>query len=156
MSDTYLQNNDVMEQAYVMLYGHRTREEFMDSVREELGQPWVDLHNKLWDKYGKPECGTGRAAYIGKHVVFKVPRNLGGVRANDWEGSLDSSPNMPLAKTRFLNFDLMVIAMEKIAPATTAEIINKLGKVPDFVSSVDMGQVGWNKKGQLVAFDYGH
>ncbi|MDK9789931.1 hypothetical protein [Vibrio sp. D431a] len=144
-----------LDEEEVMIFGHKERDAFMTSIREELGEPWVELHEKLWSKYGQPECGRGRAVYIGKHVVFKAPRNFGGIRANDWEGSVEASEGERLGKTKYINFDLTVIAMEKIKHASVDEIIDKLGFLPDFVASIDSGQVGWNKRGDLVAYDYG-
>lgn len=41
--------------------------------------------------------------------------------------------------------------MEYIEPITSF----KDKKLPDWINSVDGGQVGYNKKGLLLAYDYG-
>lgn len=48
-----------------------------------------------------------------------------------------------------------VVFTEKVDDMSFADIKKMFGRVPDWVSSVDCGQVGVNRKGKLVAYDYG-
>ena len=116
----------------------------------------LELHKLMAAKYGVPEIGTSRAAYMSKTVVFKVPTTLDGFRNNDWEASLISIPDTPIARSRHLpKCDIPVVVMERVQPCIDLqECIDVLGTVPDFVSAVDMAQVGWTRKGRLVAYDY--
>lgn len=136
--------------------------EFIKYIEDEFGVGRVlDLHKSMTGKYGTPKFGTGRATYLSKYCVFKVPVSVDGFRLNDLEGSTISigEPNkigyIPIARSRLILIkDVPIVAMEKVIEADINDIKDKIGKVPDFVSSVDMGQVGFNKKGNLVAFDY--
>lgn len=95
--------------------------------------------------------------------VVKIPRNWDGVADNDWEGSVSNCEEYPqsdyqvqYARTRMIYFmDIPVVFMEHVLDSSSEEIRNKLGREPDWVWSVDGGQVGFNKQGRLVAYDYG-
>lgn len=132
-------------------------EHWIELLRELCGGECelLDLHKRMVAKFGLPEIGTSRAAYMSKTVVFKVPTTPDGFRDNDWEASLISIPDMPIARSRHLpNCDIPVVVMERVQPCGPQEIVDRLGAVPDFVSAVDMAQVGWTRKGRLVAYDY--
>lgn len=135
--------------------------EFLNYVEHIFGSgQLLDIHSFMCKKYGLPKIGTGRVAYISKSVVFKVPIDIDGFRLNDWEASLSSfqagTPyEIPLAKSRhLLGVEIPIVVMEKVQELTLKEIESLFGYIPNFVHSVDMGQVGLNKKGKLVAFDY--
>lgn len=136
--------------------------EMLSYLESEFGKGLIlDLHRKLIDKYGMPKLGTGRATYISKFCVFKLPVTLCGFRLNDWEGSVSSIGKkgtpyyIPIARSKLIFIDdIPIVVMEKVQESSLSEIKSKLGLIPDFVSSVDMGQVGFNHKGQLVAYDY--
>ena len=99
------------------------------------------------------ECGRNRTVFIFKKYVIKLPRNLDGLIDNDWEGSAE---NDIYARAKLVIWkDIPIVLMEKAPFANKKEIINKLGYYPDWVMSIDCGQVGFNSKGKLVAFDYG-
>jgi hypothetical protein len=137
-------------------------EEFLKYVENIFGQgELLDIHKYMCEKYGLPKIGTGRVAYISKKVVFKVPIDIDGFRLNDWEASLVSlhagTPyEIPLAKSRhfFGSQDIPIVVMEKVKEMSLSEIKEMFGEIPSFVSAVDMGQVGLNSRGKLVAFDY--
>lgn len=137
-------------------------EEFLKYVESIFGQgKLLDIHKYMCEKYGLPKIGTGRVAYISKSVVFKVPINIDGFRLNDWEASLvslnEGTPyEIPLAKSRhfFGSQDIPIVVMEKVKEMLLSEIKEMFGEIPSFVSAVDMGQVGLNSRGKLVAFDY--
>lgn len=152
---------DYLMRAY--LQDHFTeKKEMMDFIESEFGTGFLfDLHSKFIDKYGMPKLGTSRATYISKSCVFKIPISLEGFRLNDWEGSLCSIGEegteyyIPLAKSKLLYInDIPVVAMERVIEASLDDIKEKYGFIPDFVSAVDMGQVGFDSKGKLVAYDY--
>lgn len=104
----------------------------------------------LTEKYGQPECGRNRATFISKHCVIKFPLNDNGIADNDWEGSV-SGPE--LAKGRWIEIDGFVcVIQEKLTMLEDFSYKN----LPDWVGSVDGGQVGYDKKGRLKAFDFGY
>lgn len=151
---------DYLMQAYTQQHPTSV-DEWMKQVRSLLDSgTLVDLHQYMSNKYGCPKLGTSRVAYIGKICVFKVPITDSGFRANDWETSLvstapeDSPYYIPLARTRYFKHDIPIVCMERVEEANFDDIEKRLGHIPDFVSAVDMGQVGWTRKGKLVAFDY--
>ena len=95
--------------------------------------------------------------------VVKIPKNMLGIGDNDWEGSVSNSEESigdpsciqyPKTRLAYQN-DIPIVFMEYIAPLTSEEIIDKFGSEPDWVLRVDSGQVGINKNGRLVAYDYG-
>lgn len=137
-----------------------SKEEFISMIEPELkGEcELMSLHLKFCEKYGPPKLGTSRATYIGKKFVFKLPITMAGYGDNDWEGSIGKEGEeyyVPIARSKLLpRVDIPIVVMEKVEEADLDEIIKRFGKLPDFVSIVDSGQVGYNRKGRLVAFDY--
>lgn len=140
-----------------------SEKEFLSMIEPELKgeDELLSLHVKFCKKYGPPKLGTSRATYIGKKFVFKLPITMAGYRDNDWEGSIVSigkegdEYHVPIARSKLLpRVDIPVVVMEKVEETDLDEIIKRFGKLPDFVSIVDSGQVGYNRKGRLVAFDY--
>lgn len=111
--------------------------------------------------------GRNRNVFIlpGK-IVVKIPTCLDGFTDNDWEGSISNLDDDPeeirYARTRLCYYkDVPIVFMEYVEFieyvefATSREIKMTLGHEPDWTYSVDGGQVGFNSKGKLVAFDYG-
>lgn len=107
--------------------------------------------------------GRNRRVYVMRNYVVKVPRNGCGVADNDWEGSVSNSAQYPqsdyqvqFARTRmFVIDDVPVVLMERVEEATSKQIVKRLHHEPQWTWQVDGGQVGFNKRGRLVAFDYG-
>lgn len=139
----------------------KNKQDFLSYVESIFGKGLLlDIHTMMCNKYGLPKIGTGRVTYISKTVVFKVPISDFGFRNNDIEASIlsihENTPyEIPIAYSRHLpNCEIPIVVMEKVKELTLTEIKDKLGEIPSFVSAVDMGQVGLNKKGKLVAFDY--
>lgn len=95
--------------------------------------------------------------------VVKLPRSWDGIADNDWEGSVRNSPehigsefHVQYARTRMAYFEeIPVVFMERVEPLTGDDIRARFGHEPDWVMSVDGGQVGVNPHGRLVAYDYG-
>lgn len=87
---------------------------------------------------------------------------------NDWEGSVFNSDGLKLKdndpvdsciqypKTRLIYHNgIPVLFMEFVEHLNTEGIIERFGNEPRWVWRVDGGQVGANKDGRLVAYDYG-
>jgi hypothetical protein len=121
---------------------------FFDGRRDAGAKAALD---RLTQKYGEPDVGTTRACFISKRCVIKFPINDRGERANDWEGSVSADH---LARGRYITIDGFVcVIQEKL----NVDIWN--GKTykdfPEWVGSIDCGQVGYDSKGNLKAFDFG-
>lgn len=134
---------------------------FINYVESVFGEGLLlNIHKKMCKKYGLPKIGTSRVTYISKSVVFKVPISECGFRNNDLEASIislyeNTEYEIPIAKSRhLLNCEVPIVVMEKVKEMSLSDIKDQYGEMPDFVSAVDMGQVGLTKKGKLVAFDY--
>lgn len=132
-----------------------------DLQHEDDTWPLHDLHERYHKRCTQVHEGRTRNVFdMGKYVV-KIPRNSDGIVDNDWEGSVsdgdDPNPNdVQLARTRLAYWKgIPVVFMEKVSYPSDDEIKQRLGFLPDWTASVDCGQVGFNAKGRLVAYDYG-
>lgn len=118
------------------------------------------LHRRFSTRSQRVFCGRNRNVFdMGRYVV-KIPKNLDGIVDNDWEGSVSNGNDDPheirYARTHLAWVDeLPIVFMEWVEPATSREIIQRLGFEPDWVMSVDCGQVGFARDGRLLAYDYG-
>lgn len=119
--------------------------------------------SKLYERYAKRalgfEYGRNRAVFImGKYVV-KIPRCWDGVADNDWEGSVRHSPHPEEAKyvrTRMVYVDeIPIVFAEYVKPASIKDMKSILGTVPSWTDAIDCQQVGFNREGRLLAYDYG-
>lgn len=107
--------------------------------------------------------GRNREVFLFRGYVVKVPRNWDGVADNDWEGSVSNATCYPqsdwqvqYARTRLVyRQDVPILFMERVLPVSRDEIVGLLGREPAWVGRVDGGQVGFNKQGRLLAYDYG-
>lgn len=115
---------------------------------------------KMQEKYTLLDIGRNRLVFKLKsgNYVLKFPLNEDGVSDNDWEASICSNKNegdideVQWPKTRYIEIEgFICCVMEYIEPITYFE--DKV--LPDWIHSVDGGQVGYNKKGVLLAYDYG-
>lgn len=106
---------------------------------------------RLTKKYGEPKIGTTRACFMSKRYVLKFPINDRGEFCNDWEGSVSADY---LARGRWLEIDGFICVMqERLVEADWDG--KKYSDFPDWVGSVDCGQVGYDRKGVLKAYDFG-
>lgn len=112
------------------------------------------LMNALREKYGEP-IGEGRhrITFESKHVVIKMPKNMGGVFAGPTEyhryKRKDPSERDRLARCRMVTmFDVPVIIMEKLR--TDIDYRTK----PPWAFEYDCGQIGLDKHGHYKAYDY--
>ena len=133
--------------------------EFYD---DELNARALALAQRLMLKYGKCELGRNRLVFHSKFVVVKIPTVHDGIGDNDWEGSVEGGiarsrdydiENVGYPNTRWLELDGFIsVMMERV---NVVEFTDD-DTVPDWVSSVDSGQVGTSViSGRLVAYDYG-
>lgn len=108
-------------------------------------------------------CGRNREVFVMRGYVVKVPLNGDGVADNDWEGSVSNCEEYPqndyqvqYARTRMVIVDdIPIVFMERLEDVSSEEIIRRLGREPKWCWAVDGGQVGFNKQGRLLAYDYG-
>jgi hypothetical protein len=92
------------------------------------------------------DSGRHRSVFEHRDWVIKVPLSDWGVLDNTREALAYKKDKEHLARCRMLS-DLLV--MEKVVPYTGAK-----NKLPKWVDYIDCGQVGYNREGKLVAFDY--
>lgn len=109
---------------------------------------------------------------LGSYVV-KLPRYAFGFDDNEWEGSIDNIPegqpghdpdNVQYARTHLVflkrgdmngeQVTIPVLFMERLNTDIWKE--KRYKDFPDWVGYVDGGQVGYDRRGKLVAFDYGY
>lgn len=131
-----------------------------DIVDEDGIGAFERLCKRYYEKCLQVSWGRNRNVFDMGTYVVKVPKNFDGLIDNDWEGSVSNSEDgldqVQFARTRIAyRGDVPVVFMEYVEPASTSEIVARLGHEPDWVMSVDCGQVGFNLKGELVAYDYG-
>ena len=131
---------------------------------EEDDNLLLDLHLRYARRALQVFTGRNRNTFVlNETIVVKLPRNAQGCIDNDWEGSVSNTTesfNDPFwtqyPRTRLAVFkEIPVVFMEKIQPLTSSQIIELFGHEPDWVAGVDCGQVGINRFGRLVAYDYG-
>ena len=93
---------------------------------------------------------------------MKLPKNLDGCADNEWEGSVSNTEEskgnndyVQYARTR-LGYakGFPVVFMEFVKHVDWKKCDALLGP-NNWTGSVDGGQVGFNKKGRLVAYDFG-
>lgn len=120
----------------------------------------MPLINKYSTKAIGASVGRNRIVFMtSKGFVIKLPLNQGGCGDNEWESSVSSCPDSTgrqLARTRFHCINgIIVLFMETVNHLADEEIIRLFGEIPWWVDGIDCGQVGINRKGKLVAYDYG-
>lgn len=123
---------------------------------------------RLYRRYlgkGVPyEVGRTRITFLFRTYVVKLPWSHDGFADNDWEGSVSNMPetvgdyeHYQYARTRLAYVgDIPVTFMERVEPARFADVDDFFdGEEPWWIACVDCGQVGFTRKGRLVAYDYG-
>ncbi len=133
-------------------------------IDEDVDGILLQLHQRYMPRAVASFGGRNRNVFVmaGGYVV-KLPKNFHGIADNDWEGSVSNTkesiddPNeIQYPKTRLAYKDgVAIVFMEFIEALTSDAIVERFGHEPDWVFSVDGGQVGVNKNGRLVAYDYG-
>lgn len=118
----------------------------------EYGIQTAALIHKYSSLYGTPDTGRTRAVFdMGDGTVVKIPFNDEGAMANGYEHKAfrAEDPYIPVAKNHYeIHDDVEILRMERVRIATV-----NYKTMPDWVMSVDGAQVGYNSKGELVAYD---
>lgn len=110
----------------------------------------------LSKKYDLLSIGRNRIVFKLKsgNYVLKFPLSNNGETDNDWEGSVcinnEDPEEIQYPRTKWVCYEGFVCV---VMDCINENIANY--ELPDWVSSVDNQQVGLNRKGRLVAFDYG-
>lgn len=131
-----------------------------DDFYEDQYNKLLALHKRFKKRAFDILSGRNRNVFIMNGYVIKLPRNIYGAIDNEWEGCISNANDDPeeirYARTRLAYFNgVPIIFMEYVEYASNEKMKTVLGKVPSWTLSVDCGQVGFNKKGKLLAFDYG-
>lgn len=149
LSERYEADQKKKEQESTLAYISETLtqqgwEEYEHKVRKFI--------QKLTKQYGTPDIGRTRAVFdLGDGTVMKVPYTNEGEMANGRENkaSSEENPFIPVATSHYEQHDgVDVLIMEKIE---IADVDYK--NMPQWVGYVDCGQVGYNSKKELVAYD---
>lgn len=139
----------------------KQHEVVMNHIKSEIDyQPWDDSYknqtkkiiNSFASLYGTPQIGRTRAVFDTEDGnVLKIPYTDEGFIANRGEVMTSEAEDayIPIAKCWHDEKDgVSVLVMEKVTPAK-ADYKN----MPDWIYSVDCGQVGYLPDGRLVAYD---
>lgn len=136
---------------------------FVDKSLDLVGEI-AELHQRYAARAVAAYGGRTRNVFAlpGGYVV-KLPKNEAGMVDNDWEGAIEENNEIhgiaayvQYPRTRLAHFHgIPVLFMAKVKPLTSLEIVDKFGVEPDWVMAVDGGQVGTNRQGRLVAYDFG-
>ncbi len=136
--------------------------EVFESIKKQaiewFGAEIGELFDRFANRCEEFSSGRNRAVFIFPKYVVKLPTCGDGCADNDWEGSIcGSEPDkIQYARTRLVyHHDIPIVFMERVEYASTKNMRAKLGHEPEWVHSVDCSQVGWTRKGRLVAYDFG-
>ncbi|WP_461515582.1 hypothetical protein [Ralstonia sp. 121560039-2] len=133
-------------------------------VDEDVDGVLMGLHERFARRAIAAWAGRTRNVFqLRDGYVVKLPKNFLGIKDNDWEGSVLNAPgsvgsewHVQYPRTRMATFDeVPVVFMEFVKPLSSQEVVSRFGHEPEWVMSVDGGQVGVNRAGRLVAYDYG-
>ena len=139
-------------------------------ISNDFDEEYTDILKCIHKKYANKAVafygGRTRNVFdLGKGYVVKIPCSPGGEGDNDWEGSIFNGEDRDdLCAVQYPDrkrlvyvgkYKIPILFMELVMPLTGDKIIKLFGYEPDWVRSVDGGQVGVNKHGRLVAYDYG-
>lgn len=112
----------------------------------------------LYKNYEFLGSGRNRAVFKMKsgNYIIKFPLSEEGIADNDWEASVCSNKHegnkedVQYPKTRYIELQgFICCVMEYIEPCKSFE------GLPEWIDFVDGGQVGYNRKNVLLAYDYG-
>lgn len=120
---------------------------------ENLDKSINALIRRMMEKYEYLGCGRNRIVFRlkSKNYVVKVPVNLAGNSDNCFEAKKQDF-GYPVAKAkRVIIGDFCCAVMEYVEHADRFK-----HELPDWTDFVDCRQVGFTKKGELVAYDFGY
>lgn len=121
-----------------------------DFESEKLNQLAEIEFDKLVKKYGNPSCGRHRATFFSKHCVIKFPLNFKGLTDNSYEAKNKDETH---AKTKLFDMNDFTCAVQEKLRMPSKEEFKKLPSWTDFI---DCQQVGFDKKGNIKAYDFGY
>lgn len=164
-SGDFIKARDMYRQRREMIQEVKNRKRLMEYIEGQMqefaGDEYYDFtlnQIKLYTKkYGKPWVGRTRAVFDrGDGYVIKVPINGEGYFSNSREvnGYQMEDPYIPVAECwhqddySITPKGVPTLIMEKVEHCKL-----DYRDMPDWVGSVDCAQVGYNKKGELVAYD---
>jgi hypothetical protein len=141
-------------------YDHENRFLFVHEGLKLL----LPLYKRFLSRADHTFQGRNRTAIVlNDRIVVKLPMCYLGFEDNEWEGSVSNTPEsfddqnyeqFPLTRLTYQN-KVPVLFMQKVHPLNQQEIVDHFGSEPDWVKSIDSGQVGITRFGRLVAYDYG-
>jgi hypothetical protein len=124
-----------------------------------LEQELQEIKRRFFKKFGHGQAGNRRVVYkISDKFVVKVPLNQDGIDHNKEERKIylsSTKDNCRYARC-YLFHDkdtsnlVPLLIMDIVAPVQDDE----RQRLPEWTLSIDLQQVGYNKRGELVAFDY--
>lgn len=130
-------------------------------LRDE--QNYLSLVARYIGRAKQVYTGRNRITFdMGRYVV-KLPSNFDGFTDNDWEGSVSNGPEQLARPTEFIQYARTRLAVVGEIPICLMDRVDTnvrrkkyAGRVlPDWVNSVDCQQVGYTRRGRLVAYDWG-
>jgi hypothetical protein len=112
------------------------------------------LLDKCQEKYGEPSCGSSRYTFmVSEDWVVKVPLARDCIRAQYTEAQYNN-PEVPVAKNWVEFMDgVPVVWMERVKPIENRW---QYGSKHPWSLLRDGPQIGYNKDGELVAYDLGY
>ncbi len=148
------------------IYGedYSSLEEFFRKSEFSVDEELIDFAIKISEKYGLPiSAGRQRTVWsTGSGYVIKVPKDESGDCANaneEWTHKRHDKFLGDYAKTRtFLVADRVICIAEYIEPASTEDLTAVYGDRKDWplwIKALDCEQAGFNRDGQVKAFDFG-
>ena len=109
-------------------------------------------HEVLQDRYGPARlAGRNRLVFESRGVVIKLPLNDYGMHDNEREARKYRERRYfhPMAPCRLAKlFDIPLVVMQKVDTKVPYQ------DLPEWAAQVDCGQVGRDRRGALVAYDY--
>lgn len=119
---------------------------------ERLDALAIECLTQLEAKYGTPSCGRNRATFISSHCVIKFPLNFDGIADNAWEAASHEEPYLAKGRPLWIG-DFNCVVQERLTMPRFDKHTSR--NYPDWVREIDCAQVGYDKKGQLKAYDFG-
>lgn len=114
----------------------------------------IETIRNLQLKYGKPAYGRNRATFFSKKVVIKVPINPSGDNDNVWEARSYKTESY-YTRTRLVEINGLYCAMAEKIDRINPYSDEHRKSMPEWVNWIDCGQVGYDRKGRLKAYDFG-
>lgn len=118
-------------------------------VLDKMDTKYVELYSLLFSKYnGVVNCGNRRVCfYTDRGFVVKMPWRIKGELDNLIEArEYNKDKNFAKCKLVIIK-EIPVLVMEEVYPVDSSNL-------PEWCKEIDSSQVGINRAGKLVAYDY--